>query len=92
MGLQITTQTFAEVTRAPTSGFTYDSSLVLPVGRTLLVDVLDQNCSQFSLLGQDIRAKLVIDSVIAATKKIYVHFLANPNCGFRSLVEGLPAD
>jgi len=92
VGLQMTTQTFAEVTRSPTSGFTYDSSLVLPVGRTLLVDVLDQNCSQFSLLGQDIRAKLVIDSVIAATKKIYVHFLANPNCGFRSLVEGLPAD
>jgi len=62
------------------------------VGRTLLVDVIDPNCNQFSILGQDIRAKLVIDSVKAAARTIYVHFLVNQNCGFRSLVEGLPAD
>ena len=62
------------------------------MGRTLLVDVVDQNCNAFSILGQEVRAKLVVDSVKAAAKTIYVHFLANPNCGFRSLVEGLPAD
>lgn len=92
VGLTTTTQPFAQVTRAPTTGYVYDSSMVLPVGRTLLVDVIDPNCNQFSILGQDIRAKLVIDSVKAAAKKIYVHFFVNPNCGFRSFVEGLPAD
>jgi hypothetical protein len=92
VGLTTTTEPFAQITRAPTTGYVYDSSMVLPVGRTLLVDVIDPNCNQFSILGQDIRAKLVIDSVKAAAKTIYVHFLVNQNCGFRSLVEGLPAD
>jgi len=92
VGLQTTTQTFAQVTRAPTTGYVYDSSLVVPVGRTMLVDVIDPNCNQFSILGQNIHAKLVVDSVHATARTMYVHFLVNMNCGFRSLVEGLPAD
>ena len=64
--------------------------MAVPVGRTVLVDVIEQSCSQFSVLGQHIYAKFVIDSVKTSTRTLYVHFLANLNCGFVSLGEGVP--
>ena len=93
VGLQTTTLTFEQATQAPTSGYQYDSLRTVPVGQVLFVDVIDAlHCSQFSLLGQNIRAKVEIDSVNTTSRAIYVHFLSNPNCGFRSLVPGLPKD
>ena len=93
VGLQPTTKTFAEATQAPTSGYVYDSLLTLPVGKLVFIDAIDAiNCSQFSLLGQNIRAKMQIDSVNTAMRAIYLHILSNTNCGFKSLVPGLPKD
>jgi hypothetical protein len=93
VGLQLDTRAFEAITRAPTGGFVYDSSLVVPVGRTLLIDSIDpSSCSSFSFLGQNIRAKLVIDSVAAARRTVYVRLLTNLNCGFRGLAPGLPPD
>jgi len=93
VGLQPTTQSFAEATVAPTSGYVYDSLLTVPVGQTVFVDAIDgTNCSSFSLLGQNIRAKMVIDSVHAVSRAIFLHILSNTNCGFKSLVPGLPKE
>jgi len=88
VGLQQTDKSFADATVAPVGGYTYDSSMVAPIGRTIFVDVLDASCSSFSLLGQNIRAKMVVDSIDASTRRIYVHVLADPNCGFRGLGPG----
>jgi hypothetical protein len=90
VGLRQDTTAFASIRFAPTSGYKFDSSMVVPVGRTVLVDVIEQSCSQFSVLGQHIYAKFIIDSVKPAVRSLYVHFLANLNCGFVSLGEGLP--
>lgn len=90
VGLKVDTTTFVNVRTAPTTGYKFDSSMVVPVGRTILVNVIEQSCSQFSILGQNLYAKFVIDSVQAPTRTIYVHFLANLNCGFVSLGEGVP--
>lgn len=92
VGLQLVPGPFDAVTRAPTSGFTYDSSKVVPLGEILLVDVFDMSCSAFSLRGQNIRSKIQIDSVNMTTRAIYLRILSNPNCGFRDLVPGLPKD
>jgi hypothetical protein len=94
VGFQLSNETFAAATRAPISGYVYDSTLVLPVGKTLYVDVIDASCSNFSLLGQNIRGKIVVDSVIKSSRIIYLHLFSNPNCGFRSLLPGddLPKD
>ena len=92
VGLQATTKTFAEAEAAPTSGYVYDSSMVVPIGKTVFVDVVDANCPQFSILGQNIRAKFAIDSARASDRTVYVHILADPNCGFKSLVQGVPKD
>lgn len=91
VGLQLSDQSFAQVTEAPTSGYVYDSLVVLPRGKTLLIDAVDAiNCSAYSFLGQNIRAKMVIDSVNTTSRAIFLHILTNTNCGFKALVPGLP--
>lgn len=91
VGLQKGGQSFVETVRAPTSGYAYDSSMALPVGATMLVDVLEQSCST-SFLGPNIRAKISVDSVNTTTRAIYLHVLSNPNCGFRGLAPGEPKE
>ena len=81
---------FDQISEAPSSGYKYDTAMVLGAGRTLLVDVIDNSCIGQSFIGFNIRAKLMIDSVDVTNRGIYFRILTNPNCGFRSLVEGLP--
>ena len=83
---------YEQITQAPTSGYHYDTSFALRAGRTLLIDVIDGSCQGQSFLGFNIRAKLKLDSVNVTNRAIYFRMLSNPNCGFRSLVEGLPKD
>ena len=83
---------FDLITKAPTSGFAYDTAMALVVGQTLLLDVIDQSCAGQSFLGFNIRAKLIMDSVNAARRAVFFRILSNPNCGFRSLVVGIPKE
>lgn len=92
VGLDTTTLAFQQVTRAPSSGFHYDSSMVVRVGQTVLVQAVDRGCSIYSLLGQNIHAKLVVDSVKRADRRIFLHLFVDPNCGFRSLEPGTPKE
>jgi hypothetical protein len=75
-------------TNPPRDLFIYDSVLVVPVGRVVLVDVLDLNCATESIIGLNIRAKLRIDSIVPAERRIHMRMVSNPNCGFRDLVPG----
>jgi hypothetical protein len=92
VGFLFTSAAFEEVTAAPTSGYAYDTTLTLAVGRVMLIDVFDASCSGQSFLGLNIRAKMVIDSVNVTSRAIYLHLLTNRNCGLKSLVEGEPKD
>lgn len=93
VGFQIdSVNLYDHITRAPTSGFAYDTALALVTGQTLLIDVIEASCQGQSFLGFNIRAKLMIDSVDAARRAVYFRMLANSNCGFRSLLEGIPKD
>jgi len=92
VGLATTTTPFDDVTKAPSSGFAYDSSMTVPLGRTILIDVIEPSCSVYSFLGQNIRAKMVVDSVHHAERLIFLHAFVDPNCGFRSLSSGTPKE
>jgi hypothetical protein len=83
---------FDQITRAPTTGYAYDTAMTLQVGRTLLIDVFEATCQGQSFLGFNIRAKLMIDSVDATKRQLFFRMIPNRNCGFRSLIEGLPKD
>ena len=91
VGLQVVISPFDQVLRAPTSGYVYDSLRTLGPGELVLIDVLDPICAG-SFLGANVRAKLRVDSVDKVNRSIYLHVLSNPNCGFRSLVQGTPLD
>ena len=80
--------TFEQVIDPPRNLFVFDSVLVVPVGRVVLIDVLDISCATESILGLNIKAKLRIDSIVPAQRRIHVHMVSNPNCGFRELVPG----
>jgi hypothetical protein len=79
---------FDAVIDPPSDLFIYDSTLVVPVGRTVLIDVFDQSCQTEAILGFNIKAKLKVDSIDVPNRAIYIHMVSNPNCGFRQLVPG----
>ncbi len=86
IGLRTTPLAFDAILEAPTTEYVYDSVLVVPVGRTVLVDIIDLNCQSEAILGLNIRAKMVVDSIHLAEREIFLRLLTNRNCGFRSLV------
>lgn len=80
--------TFEQVIDPPRDLFVFDSVLVVPVGRVVLIDVLDLSCASEAILGLNIKAKIRIDSIAFADRRIFMHMVSNPNCGFRELVPG----
>jgi len=91
VGFQIAGTNFASTLKAPTGGYVYDSVFSLPIGKTMLIDVLESSCGS-SFLGANIRAKLSVDSINTTTRAIFLHILSDPNCGFRGLNPGEPKD
>lgn len=91
VGMQISGVGFAAMLKAPSSGYAYDTVMALPVGQTMLIDVLDASCTS-SFLGANIRAKMKVDSINVATRAVFLHILSDPNCGFRALNQGEPKD
>jgi len=91
VGLQISDKTFDEIPRAPTSGYTYDSLVTVGVNKTVVVNVLSSDCAG-ALLGQNIYGMVRIDSLDLVKRAVYLHVRSNPNCGFRSLLTGIPKD
>jgi hypothetical protein len=91
VGLQPTSVLFGEATRAPTTGYVYDSSLTVGLGRTVFVDIFAAGCAG-GFVAPNVRAKLKIDSLDLSLRTVFLHVLSNPNCGFRTLVKGTPKD
>jgi hypothetical protein len=95
VGLQFDTTRYSDLARARSGGFVYDSLLTVPINETVVIDKLDSDCGGFGtgpFLGFNIKAKMVIDSVVMSRRAIYLHILSNPNCGFLSLAPGRPRD
>lgn len=80
--------TYSTILEAPRIGWRYDSVLVVPPGATFLVRVQTRFC-QFDF-RQDIYAKFYVDSVIPEERRYRLLGRVNPNCGYRSLNEGVP--
>jgi hypothetical protein len=92
VGLQTSTGTFDQITEAPRDGFVYDSTFRVAIGQTVLIDVIETACTFESIVGLNIRAKMVVDSVNTVTRKVFLHTLTNQNCGLRNLQPGEPRD
>ena len=77
--------------RAPTGSYSADSALTLRVGETVGVQVPGGAECQFAPRPYFF-SKLVVDSVRARDRVLFVRATTNPNCGFRSFATGVPRD
>jgi hypothetical protein len=80
--------TFEQILSAPATGWENDSTIVLDVGEVFMVRVFAAEC-QFQI-RQYIYAKFVVDSILPAERRARLRGRLNPNCGFRSFLEGIP--
>lgn len=76
------------IVEAPRTGWLTDSVLIVNEGASFLVKVTTQFC-QYEL-QQVVYAKFFVDSVIPAERRMKISARINPNCGFRSLLSGIP--
>ena len=88
VGLTKSTSAFSAITRAPDRGYTDDSTLVVSTNEVVLVRLSGSGC----IYGEPYYAKAIVDSVIAAERRIVLRALVNRNCGYRALSEGLPSN
>jgi hypothetical protein len=90
VGLQQVAGTFADYLQAHKSGYTFDSTLVVPVGQVVAVNVLDNTTCTVYSLGSSYYAKFVVDSIDLPNRAMYTEVVSDPNCGYVSLGPGLP--
>lgn len=86
VGMLRSSTPFSALERAPDRGFVLDSTLVVGVGETVVLQLPGSGC----VLGEPFYAKLVVDSILVAQRRIVVGSLVNRNCGFRALTVGIP--
>lgn len=88
IGLMSADVAYGAVVEAPLAGWVYDSTIIVNPGGVFLVKAQSVFC-QFNY-RQDIHAKFYVDSVVPEERRIKLAMRVNPNCGFRSLLTGLP--
>jgi hypothetical protein len=92
VGLQRVAGTFETVTEAPKTGYQQDSSFVLAPGEVVAIESTHNSGGDICsfALSPNIYAKIAVDSVNLASRTLYLRLGYDPNCGFRSFVEGIP--
>jgi hypothetical protein len=90
VGIQKSSTPFEQLTKAPSSGYSYDSATVVRAGETVVVEVQAAQCA-FSFSPR-LYTKIAIDSVFPAARAIRIRTVHDPNCGFRSFQPGIPKD
>ncbi len=88
IGFQRWVAAYEQLQRAPTQGYVIDSVATLGVGETITVQLLNSGC----VYGDPLYAKLTVDEIDVAQRRMLVRTLVNRNCGYRSLTTGLPKD
>jgi hypothetical protein len=93
VGILRATQPFDEILKAPTAAYVHDSATVLSLNEVVLLQSADLEACGTLFGGGFVYAKMVVDSVNVANRRVFVRITADPNCGFRSLVvPGVPTD
>jgi len=88
VALQRASGVYNTILEAPKDGWVDDSALVVSPGATFFAKVTTLYC-QYEL-RQQVYAKFFVESADPVSRKITLLARINPNCGFRSLADGLP--
>jgi hypothetical protein len=84
----VTTESYDAILEAPTGGYVRDSATVMDVGDVALIEAEPAFCA--ASLYRTIHSKIIVDEIDLANRSVQVRIRVDPNCGFRSLAEGLP--
>jgi len=92
VGLQKVSAPFDSVLLAPSTGFETDSSLGMAPGQVVVVQTVHNTVGDLCVYASNpnIYAKIALDSVILASRTLYLRLGLDPNCGFRSFAAGIP--
>lgn len=88
IGFLTLTAVYEQVVKAPDKGYVDDTTATLTVGQAVYVRLTGSGC----VYGEPFYAKLTIDSINVAERRLLVRSLVNRNCGYRSLTQGIPKD
>jgi hypothetical protein len=88
VGLQLVPTSFDVLREAPATGYDTVNAKTVNVGSTIAVELRDATaCFSYNLVSsQLLYGKMVIDSIIPATRRLYGRLVIDPNCGYRGLV------
>ena len=84
-------QPYDALTIAPERGYLIDSAQVVTVGQAVVVRSESDFCNFDPNGRRELYAKFVVDSVNAATRRLFLRTTVVRSCGFRSFAAGLPA-
>lgn len=90
VGLQKITGAYDDLTRAPTSGYRYDSTVTLSVSEGVIVELPIEACQYQT--SRIVYAKLQIQAFDPVSRIIAFKIAYDPNCGFRSFLPGVPTN
>lgn len=68
--------------------YRYNTPDTVAVGEPLYLVTKYSSCVPSNIATTDVYAKIVVDSVKPGERRIFVHGVADPNCGFRELKPG----
>ena len=91
VGLLLVSGSFESVLEVPATGYDTLNAKTLVPGAVLAVELQDATACYSSynlnvLTSQFIYAKLVVDSVDASTRRIFMRTVVDPNCGYVGVV------
>jgi hypothetical protein len=86
IGLLRSSASFDAIVRAPDRGYVDDSTFTVGRGEVLLVRARGSGC----IYNDPFYAKLVVDTVLPAERRLIFRTVVNRNCGYRALSTGLP--
>ncbi len=92
VGLLKVAGTFESVERAPSVPYGRDEAVTVGPGEVVVIEARRNRSGDVCTfaISPNVYSKIVVDSVSAGTNAIWFRLVANPNCGFRSFVAGLP--
>jgi hypothetical protein len=93
VGIRPASESFEAIGKAPTSGYVDTLVSVVPAGSVVTVANYNPSlCVGYYYTGYTTYSKLAIDSILPAEHRLRVRLAANNNCGFLSLVPGVPKE
>jgi hypothetical protein len=86
VGMQQVPGPFEALRQAPSAGYDTLAVQTITPGAVLAIELLDFSNCFTGFGGSTIYAKLTVDSIHAADRRIYTRTVVDPNCGYRGLV------